>query len=372
MRNTPTWQIAVAAALVIGCAGLVNILAGPETQPAASQPAAKDARPVIAVTTAEEFVKAIGPDRIIELAPGQYNLTKLTRRKLDHVRWTEAIDGEYDLHIRDCPRLEIRGAGKEPAHIVINAGYANVLNFRDCSGLALSNLKVGHDRVPGECTGGVIAIEGAAGVVIERCLLYGCGIEGLTLTKVKNLVFRNSTIEKCTYNILVANDCDGLSFEGSTFRQCMEYGGFDLVDCMAVKFTACLIEGNSVEETLFKTNLNADEARIEFTGGAIRGNTAKELISPAGMLTIKDAGVTDNSWQAAEEVRKIRGTVAPVPTGGRVYITGPDTASFSDVSSEVYHSHEYSQALEKANPKITKPIQAPQVIAKVKELLKIV
>ncbi|MCY2929028.1 MAG: right-handed parallel beta-helix repeat-containing protein [Planctomycetota bacterium] len=354
-RGWAKWLAAVGA--VVGCWYIGTSPAQPESRPATAK-AEKDARPVMAVATAEEFVKAIGPDRIIELAPGQYNLTKLTRRKLDHVRWTEAIDGEYDLHIRDCPRLEIRGAGKEPVHIVINAGYASVLNFHNCPSLTLSNLELGHEKILGYCTGGVVVIEGTTGVMIDRCLLYGCGIEGLTLTKVKDLTFRDSTVEKCTNNILVARDCDKLAFERSVFRRCTQYGGFDFVDCMAVTFTDCQVEGNAVREPLFKTNLNADEARIIFTGGAIRRNTAKELASPANMLTIKDADVKDNSWQATEEVRNFRSTISPLPGGGRTYITGPGVSSFSEVSHLVYGSIEHRQALEKANPKITEPIQA--------------
>jgi hypothetical protein len=211
MRYTVLW-VSLAVGGVIGAWGAVGVEAGPETppatEPAASRPAecVGDPRPVCHVRTAEALVKMIGPGRIIELAPGEYNLGTVERGKGRHVRWTEVVENRYDLVIRGCANLEIRGQGQEAARIVAGSPAGTVLTFRECPSLKLANLSVGHGKVGGECSGGTICVEESDGVRIERCLLYGPAAEGLRLTKVKNATFADSVIEKCMGGILWARD----------------------------------------------------------------------------------------------------------------------------------------------------------------------
>jgi hypothetical protein len=355
----------VVAALLIGAGLLGCDVAGHQASPPpgavdADVSGKPDGRTVIRVATAEEFVQAIGPNRILELAPGEYNLTKVVRRRLKHVGWQEAYDGQYDLIIRNASDLAIRGTGKEPSHVLVNEAYSTVLNFADCTRIELRNLKLGHDPDRGYCTGGVIRIDRAADVRIDGCILYGCGTYGLQLSSVKNLLFRKSIIEECTYGIAGARECESLRFEDSVFRTSMEYTGFEFGDSGDISFLRCRIEDNvlgGLDGPLFATSLNAPADRIRFVDGVIRNNSATAMVKPAGMVALDKTTVTGNSWQAPEDVRKRRGTKTPAPSGGWHYHVPVGEARFWGISIEVYGTGWFSQALQKANPTVQEPVQ---------------
>ena len=336
-----------------------DVTAGPTTRPAA------DKRPVHKVNTVEQFVRAIGPNRIIQLAPGKYPLSKAVRRKLKHVRWKKAIRDEYDLIVVDAPNLAIRGIGTKAVHLAVNAAYANVLNFEKCPGLELANLKMGHHPYPGYCTGGVVRVEEADGVVIRKCILYGCGTEGLRLEKVKNLRFVDSIIEKCTYGILTADDAENLKFQRSVFRDNSKFHGFHFRDCIAVSFRNCTVSDNvlgGLKEPLFETNLNSDDAAITFAGGTIERNAAAALAKPPGMVTFRKATIEGNSWDAPAAVKAKRGGKTLADKGGWYYHVPVGEAGFWDISIGVYGRGWYSQALAKANPNVTEPIKPDTII----------
>lgn len=341
----------VIALIVIGNR---DVTAGPTTRPAT------DKRPVHKVKTVGQFVQAIGPNRIIELAPGTYPLSKAVRRKLKHVRWKKAIRDEYDLIVVDAPNLAIRGVGPKAVHLAVNAAYAHVLNFEKCPGLELADLKMGHHPYPGYCTGGVVRIEEADGVLIRKCILYGCGTEGLRLEKVKNFLCVDSVIEKCTYGILTADDAENLRFERSVFRANSKFYGFNFRDSIAVSFRDCTVTDNvlgGLKEPLFETNLNSDTARITFVGGTIEGNAATALAKPPAMVTFRNAKIKGNSWQAPAAVKAKRGKKIVAAKGGWHYHVPVGEVEFWDISIGAYGRGWYSQALAKANPNVTEPIK---------------
>ena len=108
----------------------------PATTPA---PAPK----VVEVSTPEQLIAAIGPDRVIKLAPGQYDLTEPPQRYLKHVYWRQVHDG-YELVIRNVKGLRLEGTGGSKAHLITNTVYAYVLAFEDVAGIELVNLELGH------------------------------------------------------------------------------------------------------------------------------------------------------------------------------------------------------------------------------------
>jgi hypothetical protein len=319
-----------------------------------------DDRPVIRVATAEEFVQALGPERVILLQPGEYNLSKVKRAKLKHVRWTSPIDGQYQVEIRNVPGLSIRGAGQEPTHVFVHDPYAFVLTFRNAPRLELTNLRMGHSPDAGFCLGGVVQVLETEQVRIGQCSLYGSGTEGLHLERVKALTFARSVIEDCTYGILTADDSDVLSFVDSIFRNVGQYYGFEFQDCKGVSFRNCKIVDNVLGNVaLFKTNLQSSDGVIDLSGGEISRNAAARLVNEEGMLRVKDARISDNSWQAAANVVKLRGTKVP-REGGWAYYVNLGDATVEDVARRVYEFHSAEDVqnavarLVRANPKLPK------------------
>jgi len=332
--------------------------------PPATQPAA-DKRLVQKVSTVEEFIRVLGPDRIIELAPGDYDLSQAKRVRSVAYRWDPVMQDQYALIIHNAVNLTIRAPGDEPAHILTPYTYANVLTFENADNLELSHLKIGHAPDAGSCTGGVVAITDAKHVRIERCTLYGCGTEGLRLKKISALAFTSSIIEGCSYGILTANDCTDLSFQSSTFRNNVKFHGFDFTDTTGILFRDCTIRDNTLgalDYPLFKTNLSNDDGKITFTGGQIIASSAAALVNTPGMLQLNKTTERDNSWQALPEVIKLRKTKLARADGSIVYHTGIGETTLFDVGIAVYGDGRLADVLQKANPHLPAVIRPDTLV----------
>jgi hypothetical protein len=260
---------------------------------------------LIYVSSAQEFIDALGPMRTLVLRGDvMYRLNLLPRDVSDYYRWEEAIPGQAGLVVSNCDDLTIKALpGQGAAHIATIHPYANVLSFENCKRLRLENLKIGHDPNPGYCTGGVLGLENCQDVWIAWTILYGCGTEGLTLTSVDDMTFVDSVIEQCTYGLLTAYDCDGLTFRQSIFRDTEEFHGFALTDTINVVLEDCRIENNTIpgdSAALFTTNLTVPRGQVRMTGGALVGNTVPALVRPEGMLVLDGVDVRENSHQAPE------------------------------------------------------------------------
>lgn len=271
-------------------------------QPAEDQPAPVDDRAVYRPKTADDLVAALGPERIIELDPAiTYRLDQASRTVSDNYTWGNPLRDQHELVIRDCPSLTIRSAGPGRAHVATKHRYAYVMSFKNCDGLMLEGLRLGHDPDPGYCEGGVVHIADAGGVTIRDCVLYGCGTEGLGLTGVRGFVFEQSVIEDCNYGIMTASSCRDLRFVNAVFRRNREFYGFSFDNTVGIRFEGCVVANNEVGRVtggqgLFFTNLNAPEAVIRFEGGRIADNKAGVLVQPAGMLELDGAEVGGNRF----------------------------------------------------------------------------
>ena len=260
-----------------------------------------DPRPVFQVDSMQAFLEALGPDRTLELAGDmEFRLDTAERGVSDYYQWREVLQGQYQLIIRNCDGLTIRGPLGEMAYIVTEHVYATVLQFDRCSGLTLENLEIGHDPEAGSCIGAVVGLTDCSVVVINGCMLFGSGTEGLRMENVAELKVARSMITECTYRILTANSSRELTFVDCQFTDNEQYAGFNLTDTVDVRLTGCAIERNRLGEYgegLFRINLTVDEARVMIEGGRIEGNTAPQLVHPAGMVTTTNVSITGNSWQ---------------------------------------------------------------------------
>lgn len=235
------------------------------------------AEPPIKVSTADELIKAIGPNRTIELAPGEYILSAVQDRQMDFVRWDEKSDGK-SITIRKVEKLRLVGAGEKPSGLTVRPRDAFVLNFEDCKDIILENLVLGHAPELGECDSGVLGAKRCTGLKIRKCDLFGCGTEGLTLKSVEDFSFDDSVIRDCTYGIMTINGSKRLSFSGSKFTNNKEFWGVNFEDSRAVTFVNCVFKNNVAREPLFKT-LSSSEIQVK--GGEIADNTTKGLTSNA-------------------------------------------------------------------------------------------
>lgn len=270
--------------LVAGCAATT-------TTKISSHPAAQKPAPlVIEVATAEEFVQAIGSDRIIRMKPGEYILSDVKDRHLKHVRWYPQFDGNT-LTIRDVKNLTIEGLGGTRVQLLVRPQYVFVLAFEGCDEVELRNLTLGHAPEKGQCACGVIGARNCNGLRITNCDLFGCGTEGLTLTNVHGLLVKDSIVRDCSYGIMTLESCSDIQFVNTRFTGNEEFHGFVIADCRDVGFQSCIVEKNKASQPLFQIVSSSD---IRFVGGAIRDNAVLKLKERDDDIAIEGATVQGN------------------------------------------------------------------------------
>lgn len=178
-----------------------------ETTPAAT---VSDVDGVYTVTTVDEFLAAIGPDREIRLEAGTYDLSTAgtyggeTGNEWCH--WEEVYDG-YELVISFANNLTITGGGKGVTILSAAPRYAQVLKLVGCYGILLDSFTAGHTKEPGSCVGGVIYLENCECVIIDYVGLYGCGVTGVTADGCDTMTMAGCDIYECSYNGINFNNC---------------------------------------------------------------------------------------------------------------------------------------------------------------------
>jgi hypothetical protein len=203
--------------------------------------------PIVPVSTLEQLIEAIGPRRRIVLRPGAYNVSRLA----PDLRTAHAsVNG--GLEITEVDNLVIEAEDSGRAHLFVEDPRAFVLSLRECTGVTLSGLRLGHE-VPAEslCQSGVLAITRSDAIRITGCTLYGSGISGMTLTAVTDLVFSGSTISDCTESFLSMNDCLHLQLLDSSFVRTGGSGLFRLVGSEDVLFQDCEVADSWSRDSLF-------------------------------------------------------------------------------------------------------------------------
>ncbi len=102
----------------------------PEQKSGVDKPSpASDKQLRVQVSSAEEFINAIGSNRTIEFSAGSYDIGAVPDRYLKHVRWEDDFDGKT-LTIRDVEGLTLRGPSKGSAEIIVHPRYPFVVTRR--------------------------------------------------------------------------------------------------------------------------------------------------------------------------------------------------------------------------------------------------
>lgn len=172
----------------------------------------------VRVETVDELLAALGSDRTIRLAEGEYDLSTASDYGSGGgacYAWEESYDGP-ELVIFNVTGLTIEAEGSDPAATVIRATprYANVLRFVDCDSLELKGFTAGHTTEPGSCSGGVVYLEDCREVSLDACRLYGCGVLGIQAMRCTGFRVRDCEIYECSYGAVEMDECDGIAFSG--------------------------------------------------------------------------------------------------------------------------------------------------------------
>ena len=180
--------------------------------------AAADVRPggSIEVTTVDEFLSAIGPDRTIVLDGELFDLSSASNYGAvggEYYYWEMCYDGPQ-LLLQNVNGLTIQSKSGSAAETTLAAipRYANVLSFRNCNNIALTGFTAGHTKEPGSCAGGVLNFDGCNGVRLDSMRLYGCGILGIQAIGSTTFDILRTEIYECSQGAGQFSRCDGIRF----------------------------------------------------------------------------------------------------------------------------------------------------------------
>lgn len=219
--------------------------------------AATGAKVEIHVSTVDELLAAIGPNREVILDAELYDLSTATGYGTavgDYYYWFEDYDGP-GLVIQNVSNMTIRSADGVVTGHTISAvpRYADVFEFAACSDITLSGFTAGHTIEPGSCMGGVLHFTDCDRITVDNCGLYGCGILGVSTEHCDSVTVKNCDIYECSEGGVKMWDTSNIVLENNTFR---DLGGdaTTFIGCTNVTMDGALWENMPVatpEDPLF-------------------------------------------------------------------------------------------------------------------------
>lgn len=207
----------------------------------------------VVVKNTKELLENIAPNKTIILKSGDYNLLEPMINTNKYITFEEVFDG-FQLVINNINNLTIKGEAIGKVNLLIHPRYANVLNFRNCDNVNISNVVAGHYPEEGYCTGGVFTFDDSKNINIDNSALFGCGTEGVTLYNVENFTFTNSIIKECSYGIMTLSNSKNIEFNNSEFRNNREFNLINLTECTDVEFAKCKIYNNRTDNNYYSDN----------------------------------------------------------------------------------------------------------------------
>lgn len=286
---------------------------------------------VIHVSTAGEFLEAIAPDVVIELAPGTYNLTEYLREASDNVSDYVArtfTDG-WQAEIHEVERLTIRGAKVGKVEVVSEPRYSDVLYFNDCSDIVIENITFGHTIEQGNCEGAVLAFDYCRKISLDSLDLYGCGTYGVVADHTVGIALKDCIIRECSYGI-VDLICSDTIFEGCTFN---DNRGFDMLSLSGsfAHFEGCSFTGNEGDNFLPAYYHSDSESGARFercTFGSWESQRLNEELKDNGSFVVGEdcqleavESEEDGAFSALDTTRlKVASFDAKVLTADEYYI----------------------------------------------------
>ena len=173
---------------------------------------------VIKVSSVDELLAALQPGVIIELEPKDYFLADAAdygqADTSGYYTWSDCYDG-YELSLTYIDDLTVRAP--QGARILSSSLYANVLAFRNCTGITLDGIVCGHAPEKGSCCGGVIWTEYCSDMKFYNCTFFGCGVTALFGYDSNTLVLKDCSLTDCSYSGAELCRCSDVLFDGCTF-----------------------------------------------------------------------------------------------------------------------------------------------------------
>lgn len=179
-------------------------------------------QPAVKVHNVNELISAIAPGAVIELAPGDYDLSSAStygnRSGNPYVKWEDCYDG-FQLVIHDLDGLTITGnGGMDTTRLISTSTMSNVLAIEDCTDVTLSGFTAGHEVQAEGCQAGVISLFRSENIQLRELGLFGCGAWGIEANRVKNILTVDCMIYECSSSGLNFYNCQNVTTAYCTVR----------------------------------------------------------------------------------------------------------------------------------------------------------
>lgn len=254
-----------------------------KSQPTRSGPDAAAGLLELEVSTVDQLVDAVGPNRVIRLAPGDYNLSKVREGSHEFMSIEPEFDGPQ-LVFHSLKNLELFCDGPEPAHLYVEPRYVFALYLSRCESVRLRNLRFGHLPEPGECIGGVVRIGRSKSIDLNECDLYGCGTVGLQLEHSESVVVSNSLIRECNTGFVDIADCRDVVLHNCTFRHNAVSYGFQMTSSDNIRIANTVIRDNEKSEYLSEETpmvLSSQSTGVALEGCQITQYPFVQIVDPS-------------------------------------------------------------------------------------------
>ncbi|GAB4341543.1 MAG: hypothetical protein OHK0038_21270 [Flammeovirgaceae bacterium] len=252
---------------------------------------------VVKVDNVNEFLDAIGSNKIIQLQGSPIMLSNVSPKKIGkNYRYSQEYDG-HELVIFGVYNLKIVGVSTLPVKIITKPLYGDVIVFENCNNITIENVDAGHSPEKGQCTGGVFNFLNSKYITINNSIMYGSGIEGITAENVTKLTCNNSIIKECTYSIMSLQNCKQFEFNNCEFKNNQEFDLIKINNCKEIKYNLCLFSNNKTgneqydEYSLFNV---VESSLVQLKNCIIINNTVPYFCNDENALEIKETELKNN------------------------------------------------------------------------------
>lgn len=255
---------------------------------------------VVVVDNADQFVDAIGSDRTIQLLGSTIYLSNVSPGKSGiNYRFDEEGDG-HELVIFGVSNLKILGLGIKPVKIITKPIYGDVTVFDNCDNITIENVDAGHGPEKGGCTGGVFNFTKCKNITINKSILYGSGMEGITSEDVTNLKCNNTIIRGCTESIMSLSNCNEFEFSNCEFTDNEQFDLVNISNCIGVKFKSCTFSNNSTgtdEDSDYSLFNITQSISVVLKDCIIESNLTSFFCKKANSIEMSNSKLENNSFK---------------------------------------------------------------------------
>jgi hypothetical protein len=255
----------------------------------------------VKVKNVAEFLKAIKSDVTIQLVGKEvFNFASDVAEAKEYYSYEEVYDG-FELHIKNVKNLIIQGT-TQLSELMTNPQYGNVIVFENCSNIKIQSVNAGHGPQKGSCVGGVFKFVNSNDITIDKSILYGSGIEGITAENVNNLTCSFSTIKECTYGIMTLNTCNNINFTTCQFFDNQEFDLVSVSNSNKVFFNGCTFRDNKTGQEDYSEYalFNLENTVVELNNCTIENNLTHYLCNQQAALQLKNTKLNKNNFAKGE------------------------------------------------------------------------